>query len=247
MANNFKKRKPSEFEEKVVRISRVSKKTKGGNNVGFSTLIVIGDRKGRVGVGLGKATDVLSSIRKATKKAKKKMITVPMDGTTIPFEVRSKCGAGKVIIKPASKGTGIIAGGPVRAVMEVAGYRDISAKILGSSNQASSVYATFEALKQIAKIVKVRGISLRSIAEIEEEERKKVKELNEKARESKAAAKVERQGKKKSVGKVKTGEVKKVVKKAVKVDGVKKAKVKKSNSAPVKTTVSKKIVKSEKK
>lgn len=152
---------PKEFEEKVIQISRVSKKTKGGNQIGFSVLMVVGDKKGRVGVGLGKGGDVLSSMKKGIRKAKKKMITIPLKGTTIPFTIRVKKGAGKVLLKPAPKGSGVIAGGPVRAVVEAAGIRDITAKILGSDNQASSVYATFEALKQIKEIVEVRGIKLK--------------------------------------------------------------------------------------
>jgi small subunit ribosomal protein S5 len=175
---------PQEFEEKVIQISRVSKKTKGGNKVGFSVLMVVGDRKGRVGVGLGKAQDVVSAIKKGIKKAKKKMITVPLDGTTIPFPIRVKKGAGKILLKPAPKGSGVIAGGPVRAVVEAAGVRDISSKILGSSNQASSVYATFDALKQIETIVAMKGIRLKSVADSEAEEAAKVKEQQKQAKEA---------------------------------------------------------------
>lgn len=179
--DNFGKPEVKEFEEKVIQISRVSKKTKGGNKVGFSVLMVVGDKKGRVGVGLGKAGDVLSAIKKSVKKAKKKLISIPLDGTTIPFAITVKKGAGKVMLKPSSKGTGVIAGGPVRAVVEAAGVRDITCKIMGSDNQASSVYATFEALKQISKIVAIKGIKLRSISDIEEEEKKKVEELQKHA------------------------------------------------------------------
>ncbi len=174
-------KEPQEFEEKVIQINRVSKKTKGGNKMGFSILMVVGDRKGRVGVGLGKSKDVMSAIRKGVKKAKKKLITVPLDGTTIPFSITVKKGSGKVMLKPAPKGSGVIAGGPVRAVVEAAGIRDISSKILGSGTQSVSVYATFEALKQIQQIVALKGIRLKSIADIEAEEAKVLKELNEKA------------------------------------------------------------------
>lgn len=180
--NSQKFNQPKEFEEKVVQISRVSKKTKGGNQAGFSALLVVGDRKGKVGVGLGKASDVLSAIQKGIKKAKQKMIVVPLDGTTIPFAITVKRGAGKVMLKPASKGTGVIAGGPVRAVVEVAGVRDVVAKIMGSDNKASSVYATFEALKQISKLVKIKDIKLRSIAEIEKEEQQRIAVLQEQAK-----------------------------------------------------------------
>ena len=181
---NVNTNEPKEFDEKVIQISRVSKKTKGGNKVGFSVLMVVGDKKGKVGVGLGKASDVLGAIKKGIKKAKKKMITIPLDGTTVPFPITVKKGAGRVMLKPAPKGSGVIAGGPVRAVVEAAGIRDISSKILGSENQASSVYATFEALTQIKKIVELKGIKLKSIAEVEAEEAAKLKELQEKAKSS---------------------------------------------------------------
>ncbi len=140
---------PKEFEEKVVQVNRVSKKTKGGNKIGFSVLVVVGDKKGRVGVGLGGAPDVTSSVRKAVSYAKKHLFTVPMKGKTIPHMVTVKRGAAMVMIKPAPPGTGVIAGGAVRAVVEAAGIRDIVSKILGSKNQASNVYATMEALKKL--------------------------------------------------------------------------------------------------
>lgn len=140
---------PKEFEEKVVQVNRVSKKTKGGNKIGFSVLVVVGDKKGRVGVGLGGAPDVSSAVRKAVGYAKKHLITVPMKNKTIPHEVMVKRGAARVMLKPAPSGTGVIAGGAVRAVVEAAGIRDIVSKILGSSNQASNVYATLEALKTL--------------------------------------------------------------------------------------------------
>lgn len=206
--DNFNKPEVKEFEEKVIQISRVSKKTKGGNKAGFSVLMVVGDKKGRVGVGLGKAGDVLSAIKKSVKKAKKKMISVPLDGTTIPFAITVKKGAGKVMMKPSTKGTGVIAGGPVRAVVEAAGVRDITCKIMGSDNQSSSVYATFEALKQISRLVEIKGIKLRSISDIEEEERKKMDELQKKASDS--AARTEAVHKSEAVA---AKESKKIVKK----------------------------------
>lgn len=138
----------TEFTEKVVQVNRVSKKTKGGNKIGFSVLVVVGDRKGQVGVGLGGAPDVASAVRKAASFAKKHLIRVPLKGTTIPHEVRVKRGAAKVLLKPAPPGTGLITGGAVRAVVEACGIRDVVSKILGSKNQASNVYATMEALKQ---------------------------------------------------------------------------------------------------
>lgn len=142
----------SEYEEKVVQVNRVSKKTKGGNRIGFSVLMVVGDKKGKVGVGLGKAPDVLSSIKKGITRAKKRLIKVPMKDTTIPFEIRLKLGAAEILLKPAPKGTGVIAGGAVRAVVEAAGIRDIVSKILGSRNKASNVYATFAALRRLTQI-----------------------------------------------------------------------------------------------
>lgn len=142
-------RTPGEFDEKIVQVNRVSKKTKGGNKIGFSVLAVVGDKKGRVGVGLGGAPDVSSAVRKAVAYAKKHLFTVPMRERTIPHEVRVKLGAARIMLKPAPAGTGIIAGGAVRAVVNAAGIRDIVSKILGSKNQASNVYATMEALKQL--------------------------------------------------------------------------------------------------
>lgn len=150
-----------EFHEKIVRISRVSKKTKGGNQASFAVLVVVGDKKGRVGVAIGKAPDVLSSIKKAVRKAKKNLITVPMRKTTIPFVVESKHGAAKIILKPAPTGSGIIAGGAVRAVVEAAGIGDVVGKSLGSNNKANNVYATFKALREIERLVTIKKIELK--------------------------------------------------------------------------------------
>jgi len=141
-----------EFEETVIDIRRISKKTKGGNTIRFSALVVIGDRKGRVGVGLSKALDVSGAIRKAIESAKGKMIRIPLRGTTIPFSVEEKFSAARIILKPAPPGSGIIAGGPIRVVLESAGVRDAVGKILGTKNKASNVYACMKALKTIAKI-----------------------------------------------------------------------------------------------
>lgn len=156
---NQRRNEVSEFDEKVVQVSRVSKKTKGGNKIGFSVLTVVGDKKGRVGVGLGKAPDVLSSIQKGVKKAKKRLVKVPLKGTTIPFPIEYKYGAARILLKPASKGTGVIAGGSVRAVVEAAGIKDIVSKILGSDNPASNVYATFAALNKIEQLANKKEIS----------------------------------------------------------------------------------------
>lgn len=140
-----------EFEEKVVQVKRVSKKTKGGNRIGFSVIVVVGDRKGRVGLGLGKARDVASSIRKGVSLAKKNLITVPLTNGTIPHDIFVKRGAAKVLLKPAPEGSGVIAGGAVRVVVEAAGIRNISSKILGTRNPASNIYATLEALSKLVK------------------------------------------------------------------------------------------------
>ena len=142
-----------EFDERVMQVSRVSKKTKGGNRIGFSVLMVVGDKKGRVGVGLGKAPDVLSGIKKAVRRAKKNMFTVTMKKTTIPHDIRVKFGAAEIMLKPAPPGSGVIAGGAVRAVVEAAGIKDISSKVLGTRNQATNVYATIKALKLLKGVV----------------------------------------------------------------------------------------------
>lgn len=144
----------SEFTEKVVQVNRVSKKTKGGNKRSLSVIVVVGDKRGRVGVGLGKASDVQSAVRKASAYAKKHLINVPLkDGRTIPHEIIVKRGAAKVLLKGAPVGTGIIAGGAVRVVVEAAGISDVVSKILGTRNRASNVYATLEALSKLKKII----------------------------------------------------------------------------------------------
>lgn len=141
-----------EFFERVVQVNRVSKKTKGGDRRSLSVLVVVGDKKGRVGVGLGKAAEVQSAVRKATTYAKKHLITVPLKGRTIPHQILVKSGAAKVFLKPAPVGTGVIAGGAVRVVVEAAGIGDIVSKILGTKNQASNVYATLEALSKLKPV-----------------------------------------------------------------------------------------------
>jgi len=141
-----------EFDETVVQINRVSKKTKGGNQMRFSALVVVGDQKGKVGAGLSKATDVRGAIKKAISKAKDSMFEVPMSGNTLPFEIYKKYGAAKILLKPAPAGSGIIAGGPIRVVLEASGIKDASAKQLGTNNKITNVYATVEALKEISKI-----------------------------------------------------------------------------------------------
>jgi len=145
-----------EFEETVIQINRVSKKTKGGNQMRFSALVVVGDKKGKVGVGLAKAKDVRSAIRKSIEAAKRKMIMVPLVGTTIPYSVEEKFSAARIILKPAPPGSGIIAGGPMRVVLTAAGIRDVVGKILGTKNKISNVYATISALERINEITKSR-------------------------------------------------------------------------------------------
>lgn len=143
---------PKEFEETVVQINRISKKTKGGNQIRFSALVVVGDKKGKVGVGLSKAPDVRSAIKKAIEAAKKRMIKVTLRGTTIPYSVREKFSAAKILLRPAPPGSGIIAGGAIRVVLEAAGIMDASGKILGTKNKISNVYATLEALKTVSEM-----------------------------------------------------------------------------------------------
>lgn len=144
----------SEFFERVVQVNRVSKKTKSGDKRGLSVLVVVGDKKGKVGVGLGKAAEVQSAVRKATAYAKKHLIDVKLKGRTIPHQVLVKFGAAKVLLKPAKVGTGVIAGGAVRIVMEAAGIHDVVSKSLGTKNKASNVYATLEALESLREVTR---------------------------------------------------------------------------------------------
>ena len=135
--------------EQVLEIRRVSKKTKGGSKVAFSALVVTGDKKGKVGLGLSKAPNVADAIKKAIRLGNRDLVTVPIKEGTIPYETRSKFGAADVLLRPAPKGTGIIAGSAVRAVVEAAGITDIVCKSLGSNNKTTNARATFKALKQI--------------------------------------------------------------------------------------------------
>lgn len=144
------------FEEKVVQINRVSKKTKGGNKMKFTALVIVGNRAGRVGVGLGKSDDVSSAIVKGAGLARKRLIDVLIVNDTIPRPISFKKGASQILLKPAPSGAGIIAGGAVRVVVETAGIKNISAKILGSNNKASNVYATFEALQRLSGNTNIR-------------------------------------------------------------------------------------------
>ena len=159
-------REPSEYIEKVVATNRVSKTVKGGRVMKFSALMVVGDGKGKVGFGLGKAAEVPEAIRKGIEDAKKNMITVTLSGTTIPHEVIGEFGAGRVLMKPAAPGTGVIAGGPVRAVMEAIGIKDIRTKCLRSNNPQHVVSATFQGLKSLRgpeEVARIRGKSVEEI------------------------------------------------------------------------------------
>lgn len=151
------------LEDRVVAINRVAKTVKGGRNIRFSALVVVGNGNGYVGIGTGKATEVPEAIRKASEDAKKHMINVPVVGTTVPHRIQGHKGSGKVLLMPANEGTGVIAGGPVRAICELAGFKDIRAKNLGSSNPRNIINACMEAfanMKTVEEVAKLRGKSV---------------------------------------------------------------------------------------
>jgi small subunit ribosomal protein S5 len=167
MQNNRRfDKEPAEFKERLVSINRVAKVVKGGKNFRFTALMVIGNEKGKVGVGLGKAAEIPEAVRKGVEDAKRHMVEVPIVGTTIPHAVEGKFGKGHVRMLPAEEGAGVIAGGPARAVLEMAGIRDIRTKSYGSNNPSNCVKATIEGLSQLRtaeQIAKARGKSVEEI------------------------------------------------------------------------------------
>ena len=168
MQRNRKKRKKEEniYEERVVDIARVTKVVKGGRRFRFSALVVVGDKKGQVGFGTGKAQEVPDAIKKAIEEAKKNFVKIPMYGQTIPHEITGQHGGGKVFLKPAAEGSGVIAGGPVRAVVEAAGVADILSKSLGSDSPINIIRATFDAianLRTAEQVARTRGKTAKEI------------------------------------------------------------------------------------
>lgn len=155
-----------ELKEQVIKVNRVAKVVKGGKRFSFRAVVAVGDQRGQVGVGLGKAAEVPDCIKKATESAKKNLIRVPLKGTTIPHEIKTKHGAAIVLMKPASAGTGVIAGGAVRVIVQLAGIKDILTKSLGSKNAVNTSYATLKCLKQ-----------LRSVEQVAQTRNKKVEEI----------------------------------------------------------------------
>ena len=164
--NKFQKEQQDELLNKLICVNRVTKVVKGGRTMRFAALIVVGDGNGSVGVGMGKAAEVPEAIRKATAEAKRNMTKIAMVGTTIPHDIIGQFGSGKVILLPAEEGPGIIAGGPIRAVLEVAGIKDIRTKFLGTNNPINSVKATIEGLSKLRSVEQVAALRGKTVAEI---------------------------------------------------------------------------------
>ena len=165
-SKNISREEKKEFEERVIHISRVSKTVKGGKNMRFAALVVIGDRKGRVGKGIGKSTEVPDAIRKGIEEAKKNIVEVSIVNGTIPHETLGEFAAAQIVMKPAANGTGVIAGGPVRSVCELAGITDIRTKSIGSNNPNNMVNATIEGLKTLKSVEEVARLRGKSVDEI---------------------------------------------------------------------------------
>ncbi|WFQ89986.1 30S ribosomal protein S5 [Mycoplasma feriruminatoris] len=184
-----------EFEEKVVTIRRVTKVTKGGRHFRFAAVVVVGNKKGLVGMGTGKANEVPEAIKKAIKEAKKNLVSVTLRNTTVPHEVLGTFGAGKILIKPAKVGTGIIAGGPARAVIELAGISDVYAKSLGSNNAINMIRATFEGLSSMQTLKRVHELRYGKTFDkpkavvVEKQQVNEVKSVEKKAKPAKKVAK----------------------------------------------------------
>ena len=166
MQNKRFEKEPSEFKERLVSINRVAKVVKGGKNFRFTALMVVGNENGKVGVGLGKAVEIPEAVRKGVEDAKRHMIEVPIVGTTIPHAVEGKFGKGHVRMLPAEEGTGVIAGGPARAVLEMVGIKDIRTKSFGSNNPANCVKATLNGLSQLRTIEQVAKLRGKTVEEI---------------------------------------------------------------------------------
>ena len=166
MQNKRFEKEPSEFKERLVSINRVAKVVKGGKNFRFTALMVVGNENGKVGVGLGKAVEIPEAVRKGVEDAKRHMVEIPIVGTTIPHQVEGKFGKGHVRMLPAEEGTGVIAGGPARAVLEMAGIRDIRTKSFGSNNPSNCVKATINGLTQLRTVEQVAKLRGKTVDEI---------------------------------------------------------------------------------